>query len=68
VPELLLVRVGSVADDCGSPAASGGYNITNVGSGTVLDSVDCDTGDGAALDLYAPLGNICQQWDVTPAS
>jgi hypothetical protein len=29
--------------------------------------VDCDTGDGAALDLYAPLGNICQEWDVTPA-
>jgi Alpha-L-arabinofuranosidase B, catalytic/Ricin-type beta-trefoil lectin domain-like len=50
-----------------SSAGSGHYTITNVGSGTVLDSVDCATGDGAALDLYSALGNICQEWDVTPA-
>jgi hypothetical protein len=50
-----------------SSAGNGHYTITNVGSGTVLDSVDCDTGDGAALDLYASLGNICQEWDLTPA-
>jgi hypothetical protein len=39
--------------------------ITNVASGTVLDSVDCGTGDGTLTDLWSALGNLCQEWDVT---
>jgi Ricin-type beta-trefoil lectin domain-like len=40
--------------------------ITNVNSGTVLDSVNCGIFDGTLTDLWTSLGNNCQEWDVTP--
>jgi hypothetical protein len=46
--------------------ASGHYIITNANSGTVLDSVNCGSFDGTLTDLWSPLGNNCQEWDVTP--
>ncbi|WP_222849724.1 RICIN domain-containing protein [Trebonia kvetii] len=39
--------------------------ITNVSSGTVLDSVNCGIFDGTLTDLWASLGNACQEWDVS---
>jgi len=42
------------------------YTITNVNSGTVLDSVNCGIFDGTLTDLWSSLGNLCQEWDVTP--
>jgi len=39
---------------------------SNVNSGTVLDSVDCGPFDGTLTDLWSSLGNLCQEWDVTP--
>ncbi len=46
-------------------AGHGHFTITNVNSGTVLDSVDCGIFDGTLTDLWSPLGNVCQEWDVT---
>ncbi|MGH3291034.1 MAG: RICIN domain-containing protein, partial [Trebonia sp.] len=48
-----------------TPAGSGHYTITNVASGTVLDSVDCGQFDGTLTDLWSSLGNLCQEWDVS---
>jgi hypothetical protein len=47
------------------PAVSTPYTITSVSSGTVLDSVDCGIFDGTLTDLWSPLGNTCQEWDLT---
>ncbi|MCW2935643.1 MAG: xlnA 3 [Actinomycetia bacterium] len=47
-------------------AGNGHYIITNVASGTVLDSVDCGIFVGTLTDLWTSLGNTCQQWDLTP--
>ena len=33
----------------------------------MLDSVNCGTSDGTLTDLWSALGNLCQEWDVTPA-
>src|SRR5580693_7037748 len=49
-----------------SSAGNGHYVITNVNSGEVLDSVDCGEFDGTLTDLWSSLGNLCQEWDVTP--
>nr|WP_221374163.1 family 43 glycosylhydrolase [Actinoplanes polyasparticus] len=46
--------------------ADGSYRITNVNSGKVLDSVNCGAANGTALDLWSSLGNVCQEWSVTP--
>ena len=47
-------------------AANGHYSaITNVNSGTVLDSVNCGFTDGTLVDLWSSLGNVCQEWDVS---
>jgi len=32
----------------------------------VLDSVNCGQFDGTRTDLWSSLGNLCQEWDVTP--
>jgi Ricin-type beta-trefoil lectin domain-like len=40
--------------------------ITNVSSGTVLDSANCEIFDGTRTDLWSALGNVCQQWDIKP--
>jgi len=44
------------------PVTGTAYRLTNRNSGTVLDAVDCETADGTAVDLWASLGNTCQQW------
>jgi hypothetical protein len=41
------------------------FAITNVNSGTVLDSANCGIFDGTITDLWSSLGNLCQEWDVT---
>jgi hypothetical protein len=30
--------------------------------------VDCGTANGTAVDLWASLGNTCQEWSVVPIS
>jgi hypothetical protein len=47
-------------------AGQGHYTITNANSGTVLDSVNCGIFDGTLTDLWSPLDNSCQQWDIKP--
>lgn len=47
------------------PVAGTAYRLTNVHSGTVLDAVNCGTANGTAIDLWASLGNTCQQWKFT---
>jgi non-reducing end alpha-L-arabinofuranosidase len=47
-------------------AGNGHYTITNVSSGTVPDSVNCGIFGGTLTDLWSPLGNACEEWDVTP--
>ena len=49
------------------PVAGTAYRITNVNSGKVLDAVNCGTANGTAIDLWASLGNTCQQWKFTSA-
>ena len=46
-------------------AGNGHFTITNVNSGTVLDSVNCGIFDGTLTDLWSSLGNQCQEWDVS---
>ena len=31
----------------------------------MLDSVNCGTGNGALVDLWSALSNLCQEWNVT---
>jgi hypothetical protein len=50
------------------PVAGTAYRLTNQNSGTVLDAVNCGTANGTALDLWAALGNVCQEWSVIPIS
>lgn len=47
---------------------SGYYTITNVNSGTALDSVNCGAGNGTLVDLWVSLGNYCQEWKVVQIS
>jgi len=49
------------------PVAGTAYRLTNVNSGKVLDAVNCGTANGTAIDLWASLGNTCQQWKFTSA-
>jgi Ricin-type beta-trefoil lectin domain-like len=42
------------------PVTGTPYTITNVNSGTVLDSVNCGIFDGTLTDLWSSLGNNCQ--------
>ncbi|HVT99100.1 MAG TPA: arabinofuranosidase catalytic domain-containing protein, partial [Acidobacteriaceae bacterium] len=44
------------------PVVGTAYRLTNVNSGKVLDAVNCGTGNGTSVDLWAALGNTCQQW------
>ncbi|MGH7733553.1 MAG: arabinofuranosidase catalytic domain-containing protein, partial [Gemmatimonadales bacterium] len=60
-----VVAAGYKQVSSGFPAVGTAYTITNVNSGTVLDSVDCGIFDGTLTDLWSPLGNVCQEWDVT---
>ena len=47
------------------PVAGTAYRITNLNSGKVLDAVNCGTANGTSIDLWASLGNTCQQWKFT---
>ena len=62
--------MGVPGNDCQqwmfAKTSSGYYTIKNVNSGTLLDSVNCGTANGTALNLWADLSNVCQQWSVTP--
>jgi hypothetical protein len=49
------------------PATGTAYRFTNVNSGTVLDAINCGTANGSLIDLWASLGNTCQQWKFTAA-
>jgi Alpha-L-arabinofuranosidase B, catalytic/Ricin-type beta-trefoil lectin domain-like len=49
------------------PVAGTAYRLTNSNSGTVLDDVDCETANGTRIDLWASLGNTCQQWKFASA-
>jgi hypothetical protein len=44
------------------PVAGTAYRIINQNSGTVLDAVNCVKANGTRIDLWASLGNTCQQW------
>jgi hypothetical protein len=47
------------------PVAGTAYRITNVNNGKVLDAINCATANGTRIDLWASLGNACQQWKFT---
>jgi hypothetical protein len=49
------------------PVAGTAYRITNQHSGTVLDAVNCVKTNGTRIDLWASLGNTCQQWKFASA-
>ena len=49
------------------PATGTAYRFTNVNSGTVLDAINCGTANGTLIDLWASLGNTCQQWKFAAA-
>ena len=44
------------------------YTISNVGNGMVLDAEDCEVANGTVVRQWAQLDNVCQQWDIAPAS
>jgi hypothetical protein len=44
------------------PVVGTTYRLTNQNSGTVLDAINCGTANGTRIDLWAALGNTCQQW------
>jgi len=56
-----IVSVGYGAAT-GFPVAGTAYRLTNQNSGKVLDAVNCGTANGTRIDLWASLGNTCQQW------
>ena len=57
-----IVSVGYTTPSNSFPVAGTAYRLTNLNSGTVLDAVNCGTANGTAVDLWAALGNTCQQW------
>ena len=58
---IVLVGYGAATN---FPATGAAYVLTNVNSGTVLDDVDCGTANGTKIDLWAALGNTCQEWKI----
>ena len=60
-----IISVGYRNIDSGFPDANATYRLTNVHSGTILDAVNCGSDDGTTVDLWASLGNTCQQWKFT---
>ena len=36
--------------------------------GMVLDAEDCEVANGTVVRQRAQLDNVCQQWDIAPAS
>jgi hypothetical protein len=60
-----IVSVGYTAISNTFPAAGTKYRITNTNSGLVLDDKNCVTANGTSVQLWASLGNTCQQWTFT---
>jgi hypothetical protein len=60
-----VVSVGYTAASQSFPAAGTAYRITNINSGTVLDDKNCVKTNGTSVQLWASLGNTCQQWTFT---
>ncbi|BEP11920.1 hypothetical protein acdb102_02310 [Acidothermaceae bacterium B102] len=63
-----VVSVGYTAGSTSFPVVGTAYRITNVHSGTVMDAVNCGTANGTVVDLWASLGNTCQQWKFATAA
>jgi non-reducing end alpha-L-arabinofuranosidase len=61
-----IVSVG-YSSSSSFPVAGTAYRLTNVHSGTVLDAVNCGWSNGTPIDLWASLGNTCQQWKFASA-
>ena len=57
---IVSVNYGNVG--ASFPVTGTAYRLTNQNSGTVLDAIDCETANGTRIDLWASLGNTCQQW------
>ncbi len=57
---IVSVNYGNVG--ASFPVAGTAYRLTNQHSGTVLDAINCGTANGTRIDLWASLGNTCQQW------
>ena len=62
-----VTSVGYTIASQSFPVAGTAYRITNTNSGKVLDAVNCGTANGTKIDLWASLGNTCQQWKFTSA-
>ncbi len=59
---------GPAGDPGGSvtfPVPGTRYRLTNQNSGLVLDAQNCGTANGTAIQQWASLGNVCQQWTFT---
>ncbi len=60
-----IVSVGYSSNSNSFPAIGTAYRLTNVNSGKVLDTMNCETDNGTLIDLRASLSNMCQQWKFT---
>ena len=63
-----IVSVGYTGPSTSFPVTGTAYRITNVHSGTVLDDTNCVKTNGTLIDLWASLGNTCQQWKFASVS
>ncbi|MFE9450000.1 arabinofuranosidase catalytic domain-containing protein [Streptomyces sp. NPDC006739] len=62
-----VTSVGYTTPAATFPVTGTAYRLTNTNSGKVLDAVNCGTGNGTAVDIWASLGNTCQQWKFASA-
>ena len=60
-----IVSVGYSSNNNSFPAVGTAYRLTNVNSGKVLDTVNCETDNGTLIDLQASSSDTCQQWQFT---
>ncbi|WP_406156713.1 RICIN domain-containing protein [Streptomyces sp. NBC_00882] len=62
-----ITSVGYTTPAANFPVTGTAYRLTNANSGKVLDAVNCGTGNGTSIDIWASLGNTCQQWKFASA-
>jgi len=62
-----VTSVGYTTPAKSFPVAGTAYRLTNTNSGKVLDAVNCGTANGTSIDIWASLGNTCQQWKFASA-
>lgn len=62
-----ITSVGYTTPAATFPVTGTAYRLTNTNSGKVLDAVNCGTANGTSIDLWASLGNTCQQWKFASA-